>query len=46
MDGDHHRIMTGPALDRATGAKPALVTAGETQLQQALEANQRNAGDE
>jgi hypothetical protein len=46
MDGDHPRIMTGPALDRATGAKPALVPPRVPELEQTLDPNQRHTGDE
>jgi hypothetical protein len=46
MDGDHHRIVAPPPLDRATGAKSAFVPPRVPKLQQTLEPDQRHTGDE
>jgi hypothetical protein len=43
MDGDHNRIVAGPALDRPASPKPPLVPPRVKELQQALEPDKHHA---
>jgi hypothetical protein len=43
MDGDYHRIVTTPTLDRTSSPKPDLISARVSELQQTLNPDDSHA---